>query len=144
MTHSPLAKAFLSSMLVHLTVLLGLSSFWGALRMASPRADLIPGRDGDGRPTTAGPEPVTTSEVTPLTPPEILSKTDVMVAKPPYRRPRAPYASEDGASDPTEGHRKTAPQTRGRPQKPPPPRNTADPKHQSFPRSTPRSGHHNV
>ena len=83
MTHSPLAKAFLSSMLVHLTVLLGLSSFWGALRMASPPGDLIPAEMVTVAPPPPVPEPVATSEVTPLTPPEILSKTDVMVAKPP-------------------------------------------------------------
>jgi protein TonB len=90
MTHSPLAKAFLSSMLVHLTVLLSLSSFWGALRLTSPQADLIPAELITVAPPPPVLEPATTSEGTPLTPPEILSKTDVMVAKPPLPPPSEP------------------------------------------------------
>jgi TonB family protein len=90
MTHSPLAKAFLSSMLVHLTVLLSLSSFWGSLRLASPQTDFIPAEVVTVAPPPPVPEPVTTSEVTPLIPPEILSKTDVMLAKPPLPPPPEP------------------------------------------------------
>ncbi|MGH8067897.1 MAG: PepSY-associated TM helix domain-containing protein [Candidatus Entotheonellia bacterium] len=90
MTHSPLAKAILSSMFVHLTVLLSLSSFWGSLRLASLPADLIPAELVTVAPPPPVPEPITTPEVTPLTPPEILTKTDVMLAKPPPPPPPEP------------------------------------------------------
>jgi hypothetical protein len=111
MTHSPLAKAFLSSMLVHLTVLLSLSSLWGALRLTSPQADLIPAELITVAPPPPVLEPATTSEVTPLTPPEILSKTDVMVAKPPLPPPSEPLVpSKMEPLIPPEGRRKTASQ----------------------------------
>jgi periplasmic protein TonB len=88
MMPSPLAKAFFSAMLVHLTVLLSLSSFWGSLRLASPQAGLIPAELVTVAPPAPG--PVATTEITPLTPPEILSKADVMVAKPPLPPPPEP------------------------------------------------------
>jgi hypothetical protein len=69
MTRSPLAKAFVSSMLVHLTVLLSLSSLWGSLRVALPQPDFIPAELVTAAPPSPMPEPVTTAEVEPLTPP---------------------------------------------------------------------------
>jgi protein TonB len=88
--HFPLAKAFVTSMVVHLTALISLSIFWGALRASPARHDFIPTELVVSPPPPPMPEPVTTSEVEPLTPPSILTKTDVMVAKPPAAPPPEP------------------------------------------------------
>jgi periplasmic protein TonB len=137
MTHSPLAKAFLSSMLVHLTVLLSVSSFWGALRLAAPQADLIPAELVMVAPPPPVPEPVTTSEVTPLTPPEILSKTDVMVAKPPPPPPEPLVPSKTEPVIPPRAVEKPPPKRPDVRQKPPPAPKHARPKAPELPPGPP-------
>jgi TonB family protein len=120
MMHSQLAKALLSSMIVHLTVLLSLSSFWGALRLASPPSDLVPAALVTVAPPPPVPEPVATSEVAPLTPPEILSKTDVMVAKPPPLPPKPLVPSKVEPLTPPKAVEKPLPKPPDVRQKPPP------------------------
>jgi periplasmic protein TonB len=95
--HPSLTKAFLTSMLVHLTALMSLSLVWGALHTSMPRSELIPTEMVVLPPPLAMLEPATTSEVEPLTPPEILTKTDVTLAKTPATplpEPRVPEKLE--------------------------------------------------
>ena len=133
MIHSPLTKAFLSSMLVHLTLLLSLSSFWGALRLAAPQAELIPAELVTVPQPPPVPESVTTSGVTPLTPPELLSKTDVMVPKLPPPPPEPPVPSKIEPLIPPKAEEKPPPTPLKSARNLRLPRNPSVLKHQSFP-----------
>ena len=90
MSHSPLAPAFLTSVLVHLTALMSLSLLWGSLHMVTARSDLIPTEVVIATPPPPAPEPVATSEIEPLTAPTILTKTDVVLAQQPPLVPAVP------------------------------------------------------
>ena len=85
MNHSPLAPAFLTSVLVHLTALMGLALLWGALPKTPSRPELIPTEM-----VVAPPEPVPMPEAEPITPPTVLAKTDVVLAKPSPSLPTVP------------------------------------------------------
>jgi periplasmic protein TonB len=87
-SHATLAPAFLTSVLVHLTALLSLSLLWGSLHSTTPRSHLISTEVVIATPPP--PEPVSMSEIEPLTPPTILTKTDVTLAQPPPIAPAAP------------------------------------------------------
>ena len=89
MRRSPLPPAFLTSVLVHLTALLGLSLLWGSLHSTQSQPDLIPTEVIIATPPPP-PEPASTSELEPITPPSILTKTDVTPAQPPPAPPVAP------------------------------------------------------
>jgi hypothetical protein len=89
-SHPPLAPAFLTSVLVHLTALTSLSLLWGSLHMATTRPDLIPTEVVIATPPSPPPEPIATAEIEPITPPRILTKTDVVLAQPPPSTPAAP------------------------------------------------------
>jgi periplasmic protein TonB len=89
-SYSILAPAFLTSVLVHLTALMSLSLLWGSLHMAAPRSDLIPTEVVIATPPPPPPEPIATAEIEPITPPRILTKTDVVLAQPPPSTPVAP------------------------------------------------------
>lgn len=132
MIHSPLTTAFLSSMLVHLTLLLSLSSFWGALRLAAPQAELIPAELVTVPQPPPVPESVTTSGVTPLTPPELLSKTDVMVPKLPPPPPEPPVPSKIEPLIPPKAEEKPPPTPPKVRQKPPPTAKPIRPKAPEF------------
>jgi periplasmic protein TonB len=90
MSHTVFGPAFLTSVLVHLTALLSLSLLWGSLHSNTPRSHLIPTEVVITTPPPPPPEPVSTSEIEPLTPPTILTKTDVALAQPPPVAPAAP------------------------------------------------------
>jgi periplasmic protein TonB len=142
--HAPLTKAFLTSMLVHLTALMSLSHFGGALRLAPAPSDLIPAELVTVEPPPAAPEPAPTSEVEPLTPPTILTKTDVELAKPSSTPPPEPLsppkAIEKVLPKRTEPRRKPLPAAKRTP--PPsddlPPGPTASPETKTF--ETPKPG----
>ena len=87
MNHAPLAPAFLTSVLVHLTALMGLALLWGALPRTPSRPELIPTEMVIAPPA---PEPVSIPETEPITPPTVLTKTDVVLAKPPPSVPTVP------------------------------------------------------
>jgi protein TonB len=88
-SHAILAPAFLASVLVHLTALLSLSLLWGSMHGVTPRSHLIPAEVVIATPPPP-PEPVSTPEIEPLTPPTILTKTEVTLAQPPPTAPAAP------------------------------------------------------
>jgi hypothetical protein len=90
MSHAVLGPAFLTSVLVHLTALLSLSLLWGSLHSNTPKSHLIPTEVVITTPPAPPPEPVSTSAIGPLTPPTILTKTDVALAQPPPVAPAAP------------------------------------------------------
>ena len=87
MNRSPLAPAFLTSVLVHLTALMGLALLWGALPRTPSRPELIPTEMVIAPPA---PEPVPMPEAEPITPPTVLTKTDVVLAKPSPSLPTVP------------------------------------------------------
>jgi protein TonB len=85
--HAGLAPAFLTSLVVHATGLLGVSLLWGSLHLHMARSDLIPAEVVMAPPA---PEPVPVPEAEPLTPPTVLTRTDVVPAQPPPNIPTAP------------------------------------------------------
>jgi periplasmic protein TonB len=81
MRHTVLAPAFLTSLLVHVTGLLGVSLLWGSLHLDSARSNLIPAEVVIA--PTPAPEPVPVLDTEPLTPPTVLTRADVVLAQPP-------------------------------------------------------------
>ena len=88
MRHAVLAPAFLTSLLVHVTGLLGVSLLWGSLHLDTTRPDLIPAEVVIAPPPA--PEPVPMPDAEPLTPPTVLTRADVVLAQPPPRVPTVP------------------------------------------------------
>jgi TonB family protein len=86
--HTGLAPAFLASIVVHVTGLLGVSLLWGSLQLHTARSQLIP-VEVVMAPQPA-PEPVAVPEGEPLTPPTVLTRADVVLAQPPPSVPTAP------------------------------------------------------
>jgi TonB family protein len=87
-SHLPLAPAFLTSVVVHLTALLSLSLLWGSLHSAPSRPALIQTEMVIAPPPAPEPLPMPAAE--PITPPTVLTKTDVVLAQPPPSVPAAP------------------------------------------------------
>jgi hypothetical protein len=88
MRYTVLAPAFLTSLLVHATGLLGVSLHWGSLQLDSARPDLIPAEVVIA--PTPAPEPVPVPDAEPLTPPTVLTRADVVLAQPPPPGPTVP------------------------------------------------------
>jgi hypothetical protein len=83
--HTGLAPAFLTSLLVHATGLLGVALLWGSLQLHTARPDLIPAEVMIAPPPA--PELVPVPDAEPLTPPTALTRADVVLAQP---LPRVP------------------------------------------------------
>lgn len=90
MRHAVLAPAFLTSLLVHATGLLGVSLLWGSLHLHTARSDLIPAEVVLAPPPA--PEPVPVPDAEPLTPPTVLTRADVVLAQPPPSLPTVPLS----------------------------------------------------
>ena len=90
MRHAVLAPAFLTSLLVHATGLLGVSLLWGSLHLHTARSDLIPAEVVLAPPPA--PEPVPVPDAEPLTPPTVLTRADVVLAQPPPSVPTVPLS----------------------------------------------------
>jgi TonB family protein len=90
MRHAVLAPAFLTSLLVHATGLLGVSLLWGSLHFHTARSDLIPAEVVLAPPPVPEPVPVPAAE--PLTPPTVLTRADVVPAQPPPSVPTVPLS----------------------------------------------------
>jgi hypothetical protein len=88
--HAVLAPAFLTSLLVHATGLLGVSLLWGSLHFHTARPDLIPAEVVIAPPPAPESAPVPDAE--PLTPPTVLTRADVVLAQPPPRAPTVPLS----------------------------------------------------
>src|SRR5262245_15269426 len=88
MRHAVLAPAFVTSLLVHATGLLGVSLLWGSLHLNPARPDLIPAEVV----LTPAPEPVPVPDAEPLTPPTVLTRADVVLAQPPPSVPTVPLS----------------------------------------------------
>ena len=78
-----LAPAFMTSIVLHLTGLLGVSLLWGSLHLHTTRPDLISAE------VVLAPalEPVPVPDAEPLTPPTVLTRADVALAQPPPSLP---------------------------------------------------------
>jgi periplasmic protein TonB len=83
-----LAPAFLTSLLVHATGLLGVALLWGSLQLHTARPDLIPAEVVIAPPPA--PEPVPVPDAEPLTPPTALTRADVALTRPLPRVPTVP------------------------------------------------------
>jgi protein TonB len=81
-----LAPAFLTSLALHATSLLGVSLLWGSLPLHSARPDLIPAEVI----VAPAPEPVSVLDSEPITPPTVLTRADVVLAQPPPSLPTVP------------------------------------------------------
>src|SRR4029450_2481571 len=90
MRHAVLAPAFLTSLLVHATGLLGVSLLWGSLHLPPAPSDLIPAEVVLAPPPVPEPVPVPAAE--PLTPPTVLTRADVVPAQPPPSVPTVPLS----------------------------------------------------
>jgi hypothetical protein len=102
-----LAPAFLTSLLVHATGLLGVSLLWESLHLNAARPDLIPAEVVIAPPPASEPVPVPDAE--PLTPPTVLTRADVVLAQPPPPGPTVPLTPSKVEPIPPQNYREGSP-----------------------------------
>jgi hypothetical protein len=121
--HTGLAPAFLTSLLVHATGLLGVALLWGSLQLHTARPDLIPAEGMIALPPA--PEPVPVPDAEPLIPPTAVTRADVVLAQPLPRVPTAPLtpAHVEPIPPPRKPPKKSSPSPPNRDRNPYPRRN---------------------